>query len=170
MIVLRRAGSADWMPAAHINVRAWQHTYQGVMSDEFLGSMVPEEWSAWRQVRYRDPHPDMTNLILSNGGRVVGYCDVGRSRSDERGDITGVVYAIYVDPDHLGKGMGKRLMIAGRAALRRLGHRRAELWVLDSNERARRFYAADGWKTDGSTKVEHMGGAEITEVRYVCDL
>lgn len=140
------------------------------MSDDFLDSMVPGEWSDWRRWLYRHPRPDMTHLIISADGRVAGYCDVGRSRSKDRPDITGELFAIYVDPDRIGTGLGRRLIEAGRRAIAALGHRRAELWVLDTNDRARRFYVADGWQTDGTAKTEELGGATITEVRYVRDI
>ena len=107
-------------------------------------------------------------MELSDGD-LVGYCDVGPSRSDDH-SVTGELYAIYVDPVRIGTGLGRPLIRAARRTLGVLGHRRAELWVLDSNERARRFYEADGWHHDGEIKVEEMGGAEITEARYVRDL
>ena len=40
------------------------------------------------------------------------------------------------------------------------------LWVLKTNERARRFYEIAGWKTDGQTKTEERGRVVLNEVRY----
>ncbi len=40
------------------------------------------------------------------------------------------------------------------------------LWVLDSNVRARRFYEAGGWSTDGGQKLDESRGFPITQVRY----
>ena len=42
--------------------------------------------------------------------------------------------------------------------------------MLNSNERARRFYEADGWTTNGSEQSEEFGGGVVDEVRYVRDL
>ena len=45
-------------------------------------------------------------------------------------------------------------------------YRTAILWVLVTNERARRFYDAAGWVCDGAEKTELVGGtASITETR-----
>ncbi|MBV9093965.1 MAG: hypothetical protein JO132_08830 [Streptosporangiaceae bacterium] len=55
------------------------------------------------------------------------------------------------------------------AALERLaaaGFEQAILWVLDSNVRARRFYEAGGWSTDGAVKDDDSRGFRMTEVRY----
>lgn len=43
---------------------------------------------------------------------------------------------------------------------------RRTLWVLDGNERARAFYARQGWHADGTSKTEEMAGATVIEVRY----
>jgi hypothetical protein len=40
------------------------------------------------------------------------------------------------------------------------------LWVLDVNDRARRFYALAGWAEDGARKTDGSRGFDITEVRY----
>jgi Tfp pilus assembly protein PilP len=43
---------------------------------------------------------------------------------------------------------------------------RDPLWVLASNERARAFYGARGWRPDGGTKTEPREGFSLNEVRY----
>jgi hypothetical protein len=40
------------------------------------------------------------------------------------------------------------------------------LWVLASNEQARRFYEAAGWRPDGGAQTIELGGATLEEVRY----
>jgi hypothetical protein len=40
------------------------------------------------------------------------------------------------------------------------------LWVLDTNERARRFYEARGWRADGTSKSDASRGSPVVEVRY----
>jgi hypothetical protein len=52
------------------------------------------------------------------------------------------------------------------AELARLGYADAILWVLDTNDRARRFYALAGWADDGARKTDGSRGFDITEVRY----
>jgi hypothetical protein len=38
--------------------------------------------------------------------------------------------------------------------------------VLDTNDRARRFYALAGWAEDGASKTDASRGFDITEIRY----
>jgi GNAT superfamily N-acetyltransferase len=78
----------------------------------------------------------------------------------------GELLAIYVDPDHMGTGVGRLLIAAARERLRRVGVTSAALWVLDGNARARRFYERDGWRFDGARRMETYGNAPVDEVRY----
>ncbi len=50
------------------------------------------------------------------------------------------------------------------------GYRRATLWVLEANQRARRFYEARGWTPDGTSKIDDRGSFQLHEVRYSCAL
>jgi hypothetical protein len=40
------------------------------------------------------------------------------------------------------------------------------LWVLVGNDRAARFYRADGWISDGTRRVTEVHGLVVDEVRY----
>ena len=81
-------------------------------------------------------------------GAVVGFA-VGNAR-------TGNIWALFVDPDHEGKGYGRRLHAAMLAWLWARGLER--LWLAtDPGTRAERFYERSGWK--------HAGAAERGEVR-----
>lgn len=57
-------------------------------------------------------------------------------------------------------------MDAAVDTLAELGFDAATLWVLEGNQRARRFYEKGGWSTDGATKVDDSPGFPIAEVRY----
>ena len=63
-------------------------------------------------------------------------------------------------------GTGRELMAGATAELARLGYTDAILWVLDTNDRARRFYVLAGWAEDGASKTDASRGFDITEVRY----
>lgn len=103
---------------------------------------------------------------------ILGFAAVGPSRDDDATGATGELYAIYADPDAWGRGIGRRLMATAVNELATAGFAEATLWVLESNQRARRFYETGGWKTDGSRRTEELrdGQVEAVEVRYPGDL
>ena len=46
----------------------------------------------------------------------------------------------------------------------------AVLWVLVGNERAQRFYRADGWRPDGAQRRVEVWNVLVDEIRYRCRL
>ncbi|GIE06820.1 N-acetyltransferase [Paractinoplanes durhamensis] len=167
---MRTATLADAEAVARVNIESWRKAYRGKMPQTHLDALDPAErtstWQEW--------------LTLNAGGifvlddpaeGVVGYVSVGASR-DPAADpaTTGQVWAIYVAPGHWGRGGGRLLMATAVDRLAALGFREATLWVLDTNERARHFYEAAGWRPDGTTKPGNARGFPLPELRYRTDL
>jgi ribosomal protein S18 acetylase RimI-like enzyme len=97
------------------------------------------------------------------GFTVVGFTVVGPAQDPEG---AGELYAINVDPDHWGTGVGRTLLAAAQAELTRLGYTEAVLWVLPHNASARRFYEVAAWITDGIQRTSEVLGVVVPEVRY----
>jgi GNAT superfamily N-acetyltransferase len=153
--VIRPGTPDDAEAVARVHVETWQAAYAHALPRERLESMSPgDRVEQWRR---RPP------IVAELEGEIVGFVAVGPSRSN---DAEGELYAIYVHPDHWATGIGRALMEAGEAELRRLGHRNVVLWVLDDNPRARRFYELAGWRADGTAQHDEIFGFQITEVRY----
>ena len=104
-------------------------------------------------------------LIAVDGSVIRGLASTCLCRDKDLANF-GELIAIYVDPDHIGTGVGRLLMAAAREQLRRLGVTSAALWVLEGNVRARRFYERDGWRSDGGRRTETYGNAPVQELRY----
>jgi GNAT superfamily N-acetyltransferase len=81
----------------------------------------------------------------------------------------GQLYALYVTPAWWSAGAGRALMERVLTALGAESYRRAVLWVLADNARARRFYERAGFALDGAANtLAGLGG--VLEVRYSRDL
>ena len=161
---LRPAEPEDALGVAHVHVRSWQAGYRNLLPDEYLDSLRPEERAAGYNFGTRDPlHP--ATIVAANGATIFGFAITAPARDpDLRG--VGELLALYVDPDRWGQGIGAALVAAARARLLDLGFRSAALWMMDANQRAARFYAADGWSTDGARRTESVWGAVAEEIRY----
>jgi GNAT superfamily N-acetyltransferase len=104
-------------------------------------------------------------LLAEQAGKPAGFVAYGPCRDDEAAAVCGEIYALYVDP-HASTGAGQQLHDGALAALAGQGSTVVTLWVLISNDRARRFYSRRGWELDGATKVVEMDGVTLSEVRY----
>jgi GNAT superfamily N-acetyltransferase len=60
---------------------------------------------------------------------------------------------LYVRPALWGRGVGRELHDEVLDRLRAGGSARCHLWVLEHNDRARRFYERLGWRENGDTRV-----------------
>jgi GNAT superfamily N-acetyltransferase len=74
--------------------------------------------------------------------------------------------ALYVDPDHWDRGVGRALLEDARARLAKHGFGQARLWVFAGNDRAERFYQHDGWTPDGRRREDEVWGVAVTEIGY----
>jgi len=101
---------------------------------------------------------------------MVGFSGFGASHDDGATDTTGEIRTIYLLEEAAGKGIGRDLFARANERLRDLGYRRATLWVLETNERSRRFYEKAGWSWDGTTSAHQFDCANLPIVRYATDL
>lgn len=146
-----------------VHVEAWRAAYRGAMPDEYLDGLDPAARAdRWRGIL--ESGSDAATWVVEVDGRVAGFTSAGPCRDE--GAAVGEVWAINLAPWAWDRGLGRALMDTALDALRAAGHEEAVLWVVDRNERARRFYEIGGWVLDGGTKVDTFGGGEVDEVRY----
>jgi GNAT superfamily N-acetyltransferase len=160
---LRAAQPEDALAVAVVHVRSWQAAYRGLLPDEYLDALRPEDRA--RRYTFGEPGAPETIVATEGGGAIRGFAAVGASRDDEtRG--AGELMALYVDPDRWGRGVGRALMSEARARLAGHGFEEAVLWILAGNARAERFYRIDGWTPDGSRRMGEVWGLTVDEIRY----
>lgn len=160
--MIRYATVDDAAALADVHVATWQTAYAGIFPADYLAGLDRESRARWWH-RFIERG---AQVHVAVDGKVVGFCHA--DSSDEKG--WGEIYAIYVHPDHWEEGHGFQLLAAGESRLRNSGHDRALLWVLEGNERGRRFYERNGWAPGKPIRVEEIGGVQVTELRYEKDL
>jgi GNAT superfamily N-acetyltransferase len=136
-VSIRPATPADARSVAEVHVASWRDAYRGMLPDAYLSRLsVDDREAMWREA-FADPSSGA--FVAESSGRIVGFVSFGPSRDDDAGEEVGEIPAIYLQPREVGTGVGRGLFEAATEALRRAGYRRATLWVLEANERARRF-------------------------------
>jgi len=172
-VTIQDATPDDAPAIAAVHVGAWQVAYRGQIPDAVLDGLrleTRERW--WRIDWWKHAGGSHRLLVAQSEAGIVGFAAAGPSRDDDvreaigRLAATGELYAIYVEPRAWGTGAGRRLMERIVHELRSSGFGVATLWVLETNERARRFYAMAGWTPDGARKTEQLGSSEVVEIRY----
>lgn len=165
---IRPATADDAEAIAAVHEVSWQATYRGVVPDDVLdgAGLLDGRRRMWRRWLGPEAPAGHAAWVAEDDGRVVAFADVLPSRDDDADRTTGEVPMIYALPEAWGTGTGRGLMAAAVAGAREVGFRAVTLWVLDSNDRARRFYERAGFAPDGATKTDTVAGATITEVRY----
>jgi GNAT superfamily N-acetyltransferase len=170
---VRQAVAADADPVARVHILTWQAAYRGQIPDSYLdglNSEVPARVEFWRKQIASQNAGRHEIWVASLGPELEAFAALGPAREEDP-SVTGEVYAIYVNPSRWGQGRGRALFAHSIKRLASLGYATAILWVLESNNRARRFYEIAGWILDGATKTEKRpDGIELREVRYRIDL
>jgi GNAT superfamily N-acetyltransferase len=190
VISIREEAAADILAVEEVRRASWRAAYAGLIEARHIERATARPSRLSRP----DPSRRTLVAVTREHPVVVGYASFGPERSllpvnvhlphagPATGDggsppevapltkagltgETGEVYALYVAPDWWSTGTGRSLMAAALTALSQTGYRRAALWVLAGNARARRFYERAGFTADGAENVlAGLGG--VLEVRY----
>jgi GNAT superfamily N-acetyltransferase len=162
--MIRLASAEDVGAIGEVHVRAWQEIYRGHMPDNYLASLDASKRAAMWAQHLMDPARLL--FVALRGTTIVGFCSLVPSRDAGAAADVAEISAINIDPSSWRCGYGSALIDASLTAARERSFKRLTLWVLQGNARARAFYEARGFATDGATKTEALRGFSLAEVRY----
>ena len=165
MVEIRNAEDSDLSRVAAIHSASWQAAYRGMISDQILDSLSAKErlqaWQDWILI------PGSELFVASRGGAILGFHRLVRSDSSEGSDPYDELTHLYLDPDVRGSGIGFALFEHAMQSARARGSQGLFLWVLEENERARRFYERANMRIDGGRQSRPAWlGEGVYEVRY----
>lgn len=169
-LVIRQAIPKDAPKIAKIHVETWQCAYKNQIPDSYLNNLSIEERTKGWKKQIENPEKGVYAFVIETDGKVVGWCTAGVSRDKDASKETGELHGIYIHPDHTSKGFGSKLMSHALTTLKKDGYEKATLWVLDTNEKTRKWYEHKGWRVEGKTKSEPREGFDLHETRYIIDL
>lgn len=157
--VIREANLGDRPGLRELRRRVWHATYEDIwppeMIDDFFdGSieLLSDHSQNWT--------PPFINFIARVEGEIVGAAASGVLPDGE-----GELVALNVLPAHHGSGIAQQLWDATVSALRERGCTSMQIWVVEANARARRFYEKEGAVVVGSGQAS-LGGTSAPEVCY----
>ncbi len=161
-MIVRDMLVSDCDKVAHIHVRAWQKTYQGIMPQDFLDSMDPlQRVAGWKASLERNPH--LIRLVSVVNQEVTGFALGLENRTPQLvPEAQGEIWAIYVDPSSWGQGAGSALLKTFRERMQTS----LCIWVARDNQIGHSFYKKSGGQLLPVTKNEEVAGAQIPHQVY----
>jgi GNAT superfamily N-acetyltransferase len=162
---LRPGDDGDLTAVGDLHYRSRRTAYAGILSPAALDFGSPDALGEWWRERVRWERDTHRLTVADQDGRLAGFTYLGVGEEPDTAELS----AIHVEPDLVGTGVGRLLMIDALAALRAYGSS-AVLWVLDGNVRAQRFYERGGWVFDGRVRDAPMGGETTRQLRYARSL
>ncbi len=163
-IRVRRASPEDAGAIARVFVDSWRDSYAGLLPSSYLVRLnVRRQEMLWTSEIRRAGPKGAVIVACDDLYGVVGFASFGAAR-DKAVGYDGEVYTLYVDPNHMGRGAGRKLMAAAFARLFSAGFRSCVVWALKGNP-ARYFYMSEGGKLVAE-RPGAVGGRPVREVAF----
>lgn len=128
---IRKATLADSAEIARLH----KGTIRNVNSADYS----PEQIAAWSArtsaKRFRSSHDLAVRYVAVEGEKIVGYADFKKEEPEK-------FWGLYVHKNHLGEGIGSRLLVRMEAAAKQLG---AKKFRLEATKTAKTFYEKNGF-------------------------
>ncbi|HEY4181131.1 MAG TPA: GNAT family N-acetyltransferase [Kofleriaceae bacterium] len=160
---VRRARVDDARAIADVQVASWRSSYRGILPDSILDSMNAELRVGARQGILRDAAAHNLVAYDTTHGDVVGFANASVSRRG--GPRVGELFELYLVDRAKRYGLGRELFETVIEWSRAQQHARLDIWVLEGNQHARRFYAAMGGVVSAQT-ASRVRGFGVIELAY----
>ncbi len=165
MSVIRRMTADDLREVDALYVAAWKEGYKGLLPREFLDGLTSK-------IVDRSPKSyffDEGSFVILDGERIAAHVHA-RPAAEENMNGWGEIHTMYALPQFWGTGAAGELFDYAVDWLREREFDRIYLYVLEGNERAARFYKKHGFTPTADTLDCEVGGATVTDIRYIKEL
>jgi ribosomal protein S18 acetylase RimI-like enzyme len=158
---IRAAEITDAAEIARIHVDTWRTAYSGIVPDSFLSGLSIERRTAdWHNQLLQG---NAVILAAAHGPALVGFACGGAIR-EPLDEYDAELYAVYLQSDAQGQGVGRALCQALARRLQAKGFHHMLLWVLEANP-AVSFYQRIGGVRVAQKTVE-IGGRTLPELAF----
>ncbi len=150
----------DIYAVSNVYEQSWKCAYAGIIPKAYLDSIPAGRWADAVRCDGRN------SLVMYEDGKMIGTSAYGASRMENMPGY-GEIISIYLLPQYMHRGYGKRLLLEALSKLRRMGYADVYLWVLEENKSARSFYEKHGFGKSSLVRQENIGGRDLRELQYI---
>ena len=159
---IRRAKTTDAFEISKLIKDAWNFTYKGLISNEFLGNMDVDKMT----VKWKKNIETDENIYVYVDEEILGVIRFGKVEENEN---IGEVLCLYVKTGETRKGIGTQLLDFAKNQLKEKGYNKMIIWCLKGNKQGANFY-----KKCGGTKIKErdyiVKGIKVREEGFIYDL
>lgn len=142
MITYRTFTAADAEAVCIVARAAWDATYAGIFTPEFIAGYVGKHYTPERLcelVPLIEAGRMAFDVALADAA-VVGFCNLGITKAGPE------LFRIYLLPAQIGQGIGTALLMRSEAFVRAQGFDHYRCYVHKDNLSGRRFYNRQGFQ------------------------
>ena len=166
-IKIRNIKKEDIPQVVDIQIRAWRTAYKGIIDDNYLANMNPEEKIKMREKDYNENK----FIVAEINNEIVGFCRYtdNINKTPEILEADCELRALYVKPEVKHNGIGKKMFQYAVNEFKNMGKTKMVLWCLKDNVLARKFYEKMGGKII-KERLIHIGNRDYKEVAFEYDI
>ena len=151
--LLRAAGPEDLPAVSRQVASSYRAAYRGLMDEGYLAGLEEDHWVP---ILKEALGAGSTCLMALDGAQVVGSVVFGPSAADPRPGVA-EVFALYLLPAYLGRGVGQGLFAQAQRQLLSQGYSACVAEALEENTRSIAFCMRQGFHVVGAFSVEEHG-------------
>jgi len=166
-IQYRIANINDIPQIAKVHLKGKQAAYQDYMPQKYLDKiLMKSDKELWKKAL---KHEASQILVAEKNDTIIGFICFKSLDVTSNFIKTGEVQALYVKPDHLGCGIGSKLLQNILEICISLKYSTVFLWMLVNNEPAKQFYTKHGFKITSKQKENKkiLPGVTFQEIQLM---
>lgn len=133
---IRPGQSGDAAVMSAIHHRCWLDKFATLVTPRDAVDRMDPGRNISRFTDWLSPGSDAQVTVAEHDGHVIGYSTV----------VGHELLHLFVDPDHAGRGLGRRLLAEAEGQMADAGHRSFELHTMVGNAPAIGLYRSAGWQ------------------------
>lgn len=155
MIEFRSINEFDIDAIRQVAQISWGFTYKDIFSQKYINDFVAKNYSqeSLGSLIPRVIAGEQFFDIAVNNRKLVGFCNIGLTSKEYR------LHRIYLLPEYMGKGVGRKLLDRGKEFVRSKRENRLFCLVHSKNKRGIDFYIQNGF--------EHVQGRDHGDEWYM---